>query len=121
MDNQGTELYTDIHKKDYFEKECRELLKELHQKCFLAGIPYFFCAAVENDENGTEYVADGYLTGSSGIKLKDDHIKHHLMIMDGCVAKPAREEIELSLDDFLSDGNTSMEIEYGEWEDDEER
>ena len=94
--------YTKIHQKAYFEAECRELLKQLKQKCFMAGIPCFFCAAVENDENGTEYVADGYMTGSSEIKLKDDHIKHHMMIMAGCVAKPAREEIVLSLDDYLS-------------------
>lgn len=98
-----TPKYTEIHKTEYFEKEVRELLKALKQKCFIGGIPYFFCAAVENDENGTEYIADGYLTGSSQIRLKDDHIKHHMMIMDGCVAKPAREEIILSIDDYLTE------------------
>lgn len=103
MDFMNTnEQYTEIHQTKYFEEECRPLLEELKQKCYMAGIPYFFCAAVENNQEDTEYIADGYLTGSSQIKLKNDHIKHHMMIMDGCVAKPAREEIVLSLDDYLS-------------------
>ena len=108
----ATNDLTPINATKEFEENCRPLLEELHKACFKAGVPFFFCAAVENGEREvqegtekvikpiTEYVADGILTGSTGINLAEDHIKHHMMIMDGCVAKPPREEIELSMDYF---------------------
>lgn len=91
---------TIIDAEEYFEQECRPLLDELRNKCFLGHVPCFFTAVVKNDSEGTKYVSDGYMTGSSNINLKEDHIKNHLLVAAGCIAKPPREIIEVSVDDF---------------------
>lgn len=108
VNNSGPDKLTPIDKKEYFEEECRELLTNLVKKCYLGGIPCFFTAAVENSENGTEYITDGIMTGSTNIVLLDDKIKHHMMINDGCVAKPAQEEVLVNMDDFLLPADDDM-------------
>lgn len=95
--------YTEIHEREYFLKECKPLLDELVKKCGAKGIPFFFSAAVENSENGTEYIANGVMTKSRNIELRDDHIKYHMMVNDGCIAKPAAEEIEIFMDMFTEE------------------
>lgn len=92
---------TIIEREEYFESECRDLLNALVKKCYLGGIPCFFTAAVKNSSEGTKYISDGIMTGSTNIVLFDDKIKHHMMVNDGCVAKPAREEVLVNMEDFL--------------------
>ena len=92
--------YTEIHEREYFETECKPLLDELCKKCGAKGIPFFFSAAVENSAEGTEYIANGVMTKSRNIELKNDHIKYHMMVNDGCVAKPAAKELEILMDVF---------------------
>lgn len=107
MDNKKMTM---IEQEEYFEKECMPLLKELTDKCFLGNIPCFFTAAVKNNDTETKYIADGFLTGSSGIQLFDDKIKYHMMIQGGCVAKPKQEMMEVSLDAFMGDYDAESEF-----------
>jgi hypothetical protein len=83
---------TIIHKKEVYEEEIAPLVKRLNLLLRAHGIPYFFSACVENDENGSEYVHDGNLCGSNGIALHDDKITDFLRILCGFRVKSAESE-----------------------------
>lgn len=79
---------TKYNREKEWEKYCAEPLRQIMQYCSIYQIPCFFTVAVANDENGTKYINDGVMTGSTNVHLTDDRIKHHMMVAGGCRAVP---------------------------------
>lgn len=76
-------------------------LRGLLETCQSHGIPMFATVAVANSEEGTEYNRIVYAPASHGIRLKEDQIRHHILIADGFHAVPEREDIPLDLSGIL--------------------
>lgn len=89
---------TIFDKEKEFNDECKLLLDELVQKCRESQIPFFFSAAIKNDEEETIYINDGVMTGSSGIVLLNDQIKRHMAVAGGFIAVPKQREIVFDSD-----------------------
>lgn len=77
---------TKYNREKEWEKYCAEPLRKIIQYCSIYQIPCFFTVAVSNDENGTKYINDGVMTGSTDVHLTEDHIKYHMMVAAGCRA-----------------------------------
>lgn len=75
-------------KEKEWKKYCEEPLRKIMQYCNIYQIPCFITAAIKNDENGTTYLNDGVMTGSTDVHLTEDHIKYHMMVAGGCRAVP---------------------------------
>lgn len=84
-----------------FEKECKPLLEKLALYCSLNDIPFFFTAAVKNDEKGTIYKSDIVGVGSKNIKLKEDNISKHIAVQSGFDVIPKKEELEVNMDEII--------------------
>lgn len=91
-------MTTEFDKTDTFEEICRPLVNRLVQECQLARIPFFWSACVKNDKEGSTYVNDGMMCGSSGIKLKDDQITKHMMVAAGADIKVYDDPVEVMFD-----------------------
>mgnify|MGYP001749655179 CR=1 FL=1 len=56
-------------KTEIFQRECERLLDELTLLCSIHRIPFFWTAAVKNDEEGTVYVRNAAAPASAGFNL----------------------------------------------------
>lgn len=92
-------MITVYDKEKEFDKDCRERLEELRSYCVLHNIPFYFTACIKNNEEESVYVSEGSLTGSSGIKLKNDRLKKHLLVGLDFDVVPKREELEIQMID----------------------
>ena len=100
--------YTIIDKEEYFNDECLPLINELLAKCYNGRMPCFITVVTKNDAHGTTYRSDGFMTGSNNIHLFDDKIKHHMLINDGCVAKPRKDDVVLNMANFAGPSDDSV-------------
>lgn len=92
---------TKYDKVESFNKECKPLLEKLALHCSLNNIPFFFTAAVKNDEKGTLYQSDIVGVGSKNLTLKDDKISKHIAVQSGFDVIPKKEEIEIDMDEIM--------------------
>lgn len=98
---------TIFDKKDIYKKELAPLVASILKICTREKIPFHIAMAVKNDEEGTEYVNDGYTTGANSINLVDDKIRYHLMIDGGCIATPKPEDDVVYMDDLFAPEDTT--------------
>lgn len=93
-----------IHPNDVFDKteifnrECDKLLDELTLLCSIHRIPFFWTAAVKNDENGTEYIRNAAAPASRNINLVDDQISKHLGVCAGFELSQENKEIDFEIE-----------------------
>lgn len=83
MTNEQINKVNHFDKEKIFEDNCRELLDELVLLCSIHRIPFFWTAAVKNNNESTEYISDGVGIASRSIVLKEDKISKHLAINAG--------------------------------------
>ena len=77
-------------KTEIFQRECERLLDELTLLCSIHRIPFFWTAAVKNDEEGT---------ASRNIHLIDDQISKHLGVCAGFNLTHESTDIDFGLED----------------------
>jgi hypothetical protein len=93
-----------IHPNDVFDKteifnrECDRLLDELTLLCSIHRIPFFWTAAVKNDENGTEYIRNAAAPASRNINLVDDQISKHLGVCAGFELSQENKDIDFGIE-----------------------
>lgn len=112
--------YTIYNKKKEFEKEILPLLDEVRKKCMLMQIPFFYSTAVANEDNTTDYVSDGILTGSFDIILYDDKFTNFLLAIQekGFRVVPnirSEENLAMQVGNYIDDA-----IELGEMMEEED-
>lgn len=90
---------TTFNRREEFEKECKKYLDELKSWCTIYGIPFYFTACLENDNEKSTYVTDAALTTTIGVQLADDQLKKHLLVGLGFDVIPHRADIEIMMDD----------------------
>lgn len=85
-------------KRENYAEKVKPLLDRLEETCRSCGIPFFFTAAVENSESGTDYETLSFSALPMGIFLKDDKLVNHIKVAAGFeVIIPDRvPDIELS-------------------------
>lgn len=89
---------TEYNREKEWKTYCEEHLRKIIQYCSIYQIPCFFTVAVANDENGTTYVNDGVMTGSTNVHLKEDRMKYHMMVASGCRAVPTDNSMTIDMD-----------------------
>lgn len=107
----GDKPITKFDKKKEWDKYCAEPLRKIIQYCSIYQIPCFFTAATTNDENGTTYLNDGVMTGSTDVHLTDDRIKYHMMVADGCRAVPTDNNTMLDMSELVDPEDPDMDEE----------
>ena len=98
-------------KTEAFEKNCRKLLDELVLLCSVNRIPFYWTAAVKNDDTGTEYISDAVAVESRNIVLKEDKISKHLAVTAGFNVVPNRSNLEDELMNELLENEDLEELE----------
>lgn len=95
--------YTAFDKSKEFNEKAKGLLDQLVTVCEMEKIPFFFSACVKNDDSESVYIADGHMTGSAGLTLKDDKINRHMLVQSGfsVVSNPFDMEIVLDNPDDM--------------------
>lgn len=88
MENMKTSFRADANAADKVKKQ----IDNLKKICSYYGIPMFATAALKDTENGTEYYSELYGATAHNIQLKEDRIRKHILIQDGFVPVPPREE-----------------------------
>jgi hypothetical protein len=88
----------DFDKTYVFDSEIQERIDEIVRICNRERIPMFFCAAVKNSEEGTEYRKEMFATASNGITLKQDFIPSFLNVTNGFATVPPSEIVEIEFD-----------------------
>ena len=89
------------------KEELKEIIKsyggrQVFRELNAAHIPFFFAAAVENSEEGTEYSCEAITPNSIGITLKDDKFADFLDIRNkGFVTVPSFEAASISLQGLM--------------------
>lgn len=74
---------TRYDKTNLYKHDIDPLVQEVAQKCEDAQIPYFFSAAVANNEEETEYANRANGAVAEGITLTDDQITKHINVAAG--------------------------------------
>lgn len=96
----------------------KKQIDNLKKICCYYNIPMFVTAAIQdNDDDTTEYYSEVFGAKSHNIHLNDDRIKKHILIQDGFVPVPPREEqvVDSSLFSMLMpQGDPGDEIEEKE-------
>ena len=96
----------------------KKQIDNLKKICCYYNIPMFVTAAIQdNDDDTTEYYSEVFGAKSHNIHLNDDRIKKHILIQDGFVPVPPREEqvVDSSLFSLLMpQGDPGDEIEEKE-------
>lgn len=99
------------------EAKLKKLASELIKECATLNTPVLIMMAMENDEKGTTYLNDGYLTGSNSIVLKDDKFKKVLLLLNGADIKPMgtigefnEEAMNYLMDNDIEDSDEEFEI-----------
>jgi hypothetical protein len=88
---------TPYSKQEVYTKEVAPLLKKLDEICGLNKIPYFFTAAVENDDEQTTYDSHVRTAIPCGLELTDDKIITHLKVCAGIKFVSINEAPEIEL------------------------
>lgn len=81
--------------------EIDQAMKKLLEVCQIHRVPMFASAAVGNSEDGTEYMNITYGAPAHNIQLKDDQIRHHILIANGFHAVPPREDITFNMGEII--------------------
>lgn len=107
------------HSKIY-KKQIHPLVNEIKKLCAVNDIPFFSSFAIANDEKGTKYDNNGFLSNSTSRILKDDKFPAYLAVVrgfemvpktsfsmpaiddsDNCVSDPVDDDIAA----YISSGN----------------
>lgn len=64
-------------------EELDEKMRELLAFCQIHRIPMFTSCAVANDDEHTEYLNIVYSSQAHMVRLKDDRIRHYMLIANG--------------------------------------
>jgi hypothetical protein len=91
-------MFKEFDKTDVFETEIQEKIDEILRICNRERIPMFFCAAVKNSPEGTEYRKEMFATSSNNILLKEDFIPKFLNVTNGFITVPPTEIVEIDFD-----------------------
>lgn len=83
-------------------------MAELLKLCQINRVPMFASIAVENKEDGleTEYERWVYSAKAYHIELNDDQIERHVLVANGFIPSPPRENIEMDMSDYLINDDT---------------
>lgn len=100
MGNRETD-YTPIDAEEIIASEIMPLVKQIKDICTNNKIPFFMTMVKKNDDTCTKYANEGVMTGSRNIHLKEDRIKHHMMVAGGCVAAPTHNDCEIDMSALL--------------------
>ena len=86
--------------REVYEKEIKEKIEELELLCNRNKIPMFFCAALSDSENETEYVTKVLQPLLYNYELHDDKFADFINVMNGFTTyyKPKVESVDE--DDF---------------------
>lgn len=88
------------------EKVLKQKIKEIDNLCAQHRIPYFFSAAIANDNEGTKYENTCRSALPFGIALTDDRITTYLKVYRGCEVVFPESLPDMSMllgDEILSD------------------
>lgn len=90
-------MTTPFDKRAVFQKELLPLVEELEKKCAQAQVPFFFTAAVYNDQENTEYESRAKTAVPMELKLSNDLLVNHMKVAAGfeCVLPESMPDIEL--------------------------
>lgn len=80
-------------KKEQYEQAIQPLVRELVSKCYVAGIPCFFAAAIKEDES-TEYSNEMVSAAVLGKKLSDDRIARFVNVIRGYDVIPPGDAVD---------------------------
>ena len=95
----------DYSRKDIYDHEIKDLVKQILLICDHHHIPVFMSFAVENSKEKTTYVNEMLSAAAEGLTLKDDKLVKHALVMDNFDVVPKvtipvfEEEMEVIVDD----------------------
>lgn len=75
-------------KMNEYDNEIKELVKKLLIQCDKHSIPVFLTMAVGDSSTGTSYITEMLSPAALGVKLKDDKIAKHALVVDGFEVVP---------------------------------
>lgn len=76
-------MQTSYDKTDYYNEAIASLIEEVEKRCKSAEIPFFFTAAVAEQNNKTEYRSVGLTPLPMGKHLSNDQIAQHINVTLG--------------------------------------
>jgi hypothetical protein len=91
-------MINNFDKTDVFDAQIQEKVDEVLRLCNRERIPMFFCAAVKNSEEGTEYRKEMFASASNGIKLTNDYLPDFVNVTNGFSTTPPFEMLEIPID-----------------------
>lgn len=91
-------MINNFDKTEVFDTQIQEKVDEVLRLCNRERIPMFFCAAVKNSEEGTEYRKEMFASVSNGIKLTNDFLPDFVNVTNGFATTPPAEMLELNFD-----------------------
>lgn len=74
---------TSYDKKTVYQEKVAPLMATVESLCKELSIPFFFTAAVANNDRDTEYVNESRSALPMGVVLTDDKIVDHLKVCSG--------------------------------------
>ena len=92
------EAYTEYDLQEFYKKEIAPKVDEIKKLCRIHKLPFFFSAAVANNDKETKYINAANSTGSNEINLYDDKFVNFLLVLQHIKLVPA-----VSLDTFEDD------------------
>lgn len=94
---------TKYNKEKEFEAQAKKHLNALKKACIKCDIPFFFAAAVKNDDTDTEYKMDMYSGMAAKKELKKDFFPEFIKVtlgMKADIKRPEEKFIEIDTDEL---------------------
>lgn len=89
---------TPYNQKAFYEKNLQPAVEQIIRLCRHYGIPCFIAIAVQNSEEGTEYVKESVCPNADlHVKLKEDYIHRFIDVLLGFQVVPPNEITEIEL------------------------
>lgn len=84
-------------KSEIFKNEIQSMLDEIVLRCSIHRIPFFWTAAIKNDNETTEYTNEAVAPGSREMLLKDNKINKHMLVAAGFDVVPKNYSFEVDI------------------------
>ena len=86
-----------FNKKNTYDEKVKPILNELAKVCDEEEIPFFFTAAVENNDNDTVYKSEVRISEIYGYSLTVDQIAKHTNVTKGFMTVPKEQPVIIDI------------------------